>query len=313
MRRLIDDDCHGDSNNERLAELVRATPKIEPDPLRKQRVLERVLGAQRSSRPRLRMTAAAVLLASSSAAAATVGHVAIRARLSSIFSSEPAEQRIAAAGSASPSPRSGAVGVPRELPAPDEHSASSTAPPTEPAASPATTPAEPGPVRPAPAGPPPMAARSAEASSGRVDVERPSQRPVAPAPIASPLPAPKSVAPLPSVGDVAAAPLPAASATTSIAETLPAQDREDAAQVIEAIRALRSDGDGVRSGALLADYLRAHPRGVLAEDALALSIEAAAARHDSASAGEFGRRYLTQFPTGRFRSVAVRALKAGQP
>jgi hypothetical protein len=94
---------------------------------------------------------------------------------------------------------------------------------------------------------------------------------------------------------------------------MPAQDREDAAQVVEAIRALRSEGDGVRSGALLAEYLRAHPRGVLAEDALALSIEAAAARHDNASAAEFGRRYLAQFSMGRFRAVAVRALKLGHP
>jgi hypothetical protein len=82
---------------------------------------------------------------------------------------------------------------------------------------------------------------------------------------------------------------------------------EDPTPVLEAIRALREDGDPARAGELLGGYLRAHPRGVLAEDALALSIEAAAARHDGRAASDLGRRYLAQFPRGRYRAFAQRA------
>ncbi|MGA2450634.1 MAG: hypothetical protein ABTD50_18360 [Polyangiaceae bacterium] len=82
---------------------------------------------------------------------------------------------------------------------------------------------------------------------------------------------------------------------------------EDPTPVLEAIAALRDRGDAVRAGALLADHLKAHPRGVLAEDALALSIEAAIARHDARAAFDLGHRYLSQFPNGRYRAFAARA------
>ncbi len=58
---------------------------------------------------------------------------------------------------------------------------------------------------------------------------------------------------------------------------------------------------------LLDQYLRTNPRGALAEDALALSIEAAAARKDPRAA-DYARRYLARYPNGRFRKVAERAL-----
>ena len=86
-----------------------------------------------------------------------------------------------------------------------------------------------------------------------------------------------------------------------------AKDGEDPAPVLEAIRALRSEGDPTRAGNLLADYLRAHPRSMLAEDALALSIESALARHDARSAGDLAKRYLVQYPNGRYRAYALRA------
>jgi len=86
-----------------------------------------------------------------------------------------------------------------------------------------------------------------------------------------------------------------------------AKDGEDPAPVLEAIHALRSEGDVARAGALLADYLRAHPRSVLAEDALALSIESALARHDARAASDLAKRYLTQYPNGRYRAYAQRA------
>jgi hypothetical protein len=65
----------------------------------------------------------------------------------------------------------------------------------------------------------------------------------------------------------------------------------------------------VRAGlqALLAQYLKSNPRGALAEDALALSIEAAVARKD-ARAADYARRYLARYPNGRFRVQAERAL-----
>jgi hypothetical protein len=82
---------------------------------------------------------------------------------------------------------------------------------------------------------------------------------------------------------------------------------EDPSQVAEAVRALRKQGDAVRAQALLDRYLRANPHGALAEDALALSIEAAAARKDPRAA-DYARRYLARYPNGRFRSMAERAL-----
>ena len=82
---------------------------------------------------------------------------------------------------------------------------------------------------------------------------------------------------------------------------------EDPSLVVSAIQALRQDGDPERAGRLLAAYLRTHPRGALAEEAVALSIEAADARHNPA-ATTFAERYLKQYPQGRFRSVAERVL-----
>lgn len=80
---------------------------------------------------------------------------------------------------------------------------------------------------------------------------------------------------------------------------------EDPSQVAEAVRALRKQGDPARAQQLLARYLRENPRGALAEDALALSIEAAAARKDPRAA-DYARRYLARYPQGRFRSLAER-------
>jgi hypothetical protein len=82
---------------------------------------------------------------------------------------------------------------------------------------------------------------------------------------------------------------------------------EDPSLVVSAIQALRQDRDPERAGRLLAAYLRTHPRGALAEEAVALSIEAADGRHSPAAA-TFARRYLREYPQGRFRSAAQRVL-----
>jgi hypothetical protein len=85
-------------------------------------------------------------------------------------------------------------------------------------------------------------------------------------------------------------------------------DGEDATHVVEAIQALRTERDPVRAQALLDEYLKSHPRGVLSGDALALSIEAAAARHDPRAA-DYARRYLEAYPKGKYRALATRALE----
>lgn len=82
---------------------------------------------------------------------------------------------------------------------------------------------------------------------------------------------------------------------------------EDPSRVAEAVRALRKQGDAARAQVLLDQYLKSNPRGALAEDALALSIEAAAARKDP-RASDYARRYLARYPDGRFRALAERVL-----
>jgi hypothetical protein len=82
---------------------------------------------------------------------------------------------------------------------------------------------------------------------------------------------------------------------------------EDPTLVVSAIQALRQDQNPDRAAHLLAAYLHTHPRGALAEEAVALSIEAADARK-SPAAVSFARRYLQDYPHGRFRPVAERVL-----
>jgi hypothetical protein len=100
---------------------------------------------------------------------------------------------------------------------------------------------------------------------------------------------------------------------TRSVQTRPLAAGEDPAPLLEAIRTLRSNHDPVRAGALLAEYLRAYPYSPLSEDALALSIEAALSRHSTASSAELARRYLAQFPNGRYRLFASRAARSNPP
>jgi len=89
---------------------------------------------------------------------------------------------------------------------------------------------------------------------------------------------------------------------------LRASSGEDATRVLEAIQALRTERDPDRAQALLDSYLNMHPRGALSGDALALSIEAAAARHDPRAA-DYAQRYLAAHPNGKYRALATRALE----
>ncbi len=81
---------------------------------------------------------------------------------------------------------------------------------------------------------------------------------------------------------------------------------EDERLVFEAMRALRQEADADRAARSLDEYLRRHPEGELAEEALALSIEAASTRNDP-RAKDLASRYLAKYPNGRFRSAAERA------
>jgi hypothetical protein len=87
---------------------------------------------------------------------------------------------------------------------------------------------------------------------------------------------------------------------------------EDPSLVVDAIRALRTDGNPGRAATLLAAYLRTYPRGALSEEALALSIEASADQHDPRAA-TFAEQYLREYPQGRFRRAAGQALERRQP
>jgi hypothetical protein len=91
-------------------------------------------------------------------------------------------------------------------------------------------------------------------------------------------------------------------------DVAPARDREDqeTQSVLAGMRALRVDHDPVRARGLLAKYLERHPNGALAEEALALTIEAAVAHHDD-DAAVLGARYLRRYPAGPFRALALRA------
>jgi hypothetical protein len=86
---------------------------------------------------------------------------------------------------------------------------------------------------------------------------------------------------------------------------------EDTSAVTAAMRALRVERNPGRARGLLARYLAEHPNGSLAEEALALSIEAALADHDG-DVVALANRYLRLYPHGSFRELA-RDARASQP
>jgi hypothetical protein len=120
---------------------------------------------------------------------------------------------------------------------------------------------------------------------------------------------------------VTAAPVPPPPAATADADApleepvqvrpnhVKSMKREDPSRVVAAVQALRKHHDPERAAKLLDQYLKAYPHGALAEEALALSIEAAADLHSAAVTG-FAQRYLREYPKGRFRRTAEQALAA---
>jgi hypothetical protein len=151
---------------------------------------------------------------------------------------------------------------------------------------------------------------SASAPAARAHARRQVEAPRAPAaPVADNLPWPEI--PLEPTADVAAprravrAPAPPR-APRPVAAPAPVAG-EDTSAVSAALRALRVEGNPARARGLLARYLAEHPNGNLAEEALALSIEAALAHHD-ADAAVLGARYLRLYPRGSFLAVARNAV-----
>lgn len=84
------------------------------------------------------------------------------------------------------------------------------------------------------------------------------------------------------------------------------------ALVHEAVKALRRDRDPARAAHLLAEHRARTPSGPLAEEVLALQIEAALAMQDARALG-FAREYLARHPNGRYLHVARQALAGTTP
>lgn len=80
----------------------------------------------------------------------------------------------------------------------------------------------------------------------------------------------------------------------------------EASIVQRGLEALRNEKDPKKAAAYLDEYRREHPDGALAEEALALSVEAAAASGDP-RVSRLAKEYLARYPRGRFREAARRA------
>jgi hypothetical protein len=86
----------------------------------------------------------------------------------------------------------------------------------------------------------------------------------------------------------------------------PASQASEKVLVFDAMRALRREGHPEQAAKLLDEYLRGYPQGSLAEEALALYVEASTSLRDP-KAKNLADRYLVLYPNGRFRAAAERA------
>jgi hypothetical protein len=100
-----------------------------------------------------------------------------------------------------------------------------------------------------------------------------------------------------------------ATTTAPPSRPVPLLDPQESLLVHAAVRALRVDGRTSRARALLSEYLSRFPHGALAEDAVALQIEAAMAERDATAARRWATRYVNDFPSGRFHAVADSVLR----
>lgn len=127
----------------------------------------------------------------------------------------------------------------------------------------------------------------------------------------APLAPPSSEPPLPRPVSAEAQPRPRAEVR---ARRVPAQVlslSDDADLLVEAARALRVAREPTRARALARRYLERQPSGPLADEALAISMEAAFDHRDP-DAATLGAKYLARFPHGAFRALAERILTSPQ-
>ena len=124
-------------------------------------------------------------------------------------------------------------------------------------------------------------------------------------------PAALRMEPAPSVVPPSSGPVTSsAAAPSSASRPLVVAPLSDVARVHEAAKALRHDGDPERALQLL-ERSGGRISGPLAEEALALRIEASVAKGDGRQA-KLAASYLTQYPQGRYRELAKKALAGRQ-
>lgn len=128
--------------------------------------------------------------------------------------------------------------------------------------------------------------------------------------------APAAVVPsvLPAPPDEMKGPTPAVAPRVRASSSYhaPPDDILDAPKLRSAMQALRRDHDPKQAERLLSRYRAQHPASPLSEEALALAIEAAAAR-DRVAARALAAEYLQRFPHGRFVDLAKGAQALSRP
>jgi len=147
----------------------------------------------------------------------------------------------------------------------------------------------------------------------------PSADPTRPAAAAAPAQAPRMKAASVDPAPIEPTPPPAVTGRAQVSQRADVRGRrppvempsDDAALLVEATRVLRVARDPGRARALARRYLERQPTGPLADEALAISIEAALDHHDP-DAAALSARYLAQFPHGSFRGLAERTLHSSR-
>jgi hypothetical protein len=95
-------------------------------------------------------------------------------------------------------------------------------------------------------------------------------------------------------------------------ETVAAGTSAESVLMVQAVRALRRDGDPARAQALAEEALRRYPKGAQVEEAMVLAMEAASARGDRSGAHRAAVRYLERYPAGRFADRAQRVVSGSR-
>ena len=299
------------SAEELVVAFMRAAKPYQTPPGRRQRLHAALAGRRRAHRPVRSWLKPALALGLLACAAATVSaHLLewprwLAERLPGHEAS--AARTTAAARSASSRPAGVPTPGPNEAPAvvPVSQPVAEATPSEAPAAAGTAPTPQPIPARSAPVPAPRHRSRASVAKASR------SSAPTAASDGAAP----------PAIAEAAPAAVPARDEAKPTPASPPADgakaakagrrdtSEEDAALALAALTALRRDHDPVRARAMVDAYLRAQPGGAMAEEALAIAIEAAAAHRD-ADAKALAARYLSLYPSGMFRALARKTLRA---